>query len=50
MITLNLIMGYYTIRISPSSQDMMTIVTEFGKFKYNRGYMGMCSLGDIFQT
>ena len=29
---------------------MMTIVTEFGKFKYNRLPMGMCASGDIFQA
>ena len=29
--SLYLNMGYYTIRILPASQDMMTIVTEFGK-------------------
>ena len=28
---LDLNMGYYTIRLSPASQDMTTIVTEFGK-------------------
>ena len=43
-------MGYYTIRISPSRQDMMTIVTEFGKFRYNRLPMGMCASVDIFQS
>ena len=29
---LDMDMGYYTIRLSPASQDMMTVVTEFGKF------------------
>ena len=29
---------------------MMTIVTEFGKFRYNRLPMGTCALGDIFQA
>ena len=43
-------MGYYTIKISLASQDMTTIVTEFGKFRYNRLPMGMCSSGDIFQS
>ena len=38
---LDLNMGYYTIRLSPTSQDMTTIVTEFGKFRYNRPPMGM---------
>ena len=34
-IELNLNMGYYTIRISPVSQDTRKIVTEFGNFRYN---------------
>ena len=29
---------------------MTTIVTEFGKFRYNNLPMGMCSSGDIFQA
>ena len=29
---------------------MMMIVTEFGKFRYNGLPMGMCDLGDIFQS
>ena len=36
-------MEYYTIRISPAIQYMTTIVTEFGKFKYNFLPMGMCA-------
>ena len=43
-------MEYYTIRITPASQDMTTIVTEFGKFRYNILPMGMCASGDIFQA
>ena len=43
-------MGYYTIRISPASQDMTTIVTEFGKFRYNCLPMVMYASGDIFQA
>ena len=34
---------YYTIRLLPSSQDMTTIVNEFGKLIYNRLPMGMCT-------
>ena len=48
--TLYLNMGNYTISISPASQDMTTIVTEFGKLRYNFLPMGMCTLGDIFQA
>ena len=29
---------------------MRTIVTEFGKFRYNRLLVGMCDSGDIFQS
>ena len=29
---------------------MTTIVTEFGKFRYNRLPIGMCASGDIFQA
>ena len=50
VIALDLKMGYYTIRLSPSGQDMMTIVTEFGKSIYNRFPMGMCASGDVFQA
>ena len=46
---LDLNMGYCNIRLSPASQDMTRIVTELGKFRYNRLHMGMCALGDIFQ-
>ena len=42
--------GYYNIRLSPSSQDMTMIVTEFGAFRYNCLPMGMCVSGDIFQA
>ena len=34
-------MGYYTIRISTTSQYMISIVTKFGKFGYNRLPMRM---------
>ena len=47
---LDLNMGYYNIRLSPSSQYMSRIVTEFWKFRYNRLPMGMYALGDIFQA
>ena len=43
-------MGFYTIRLFPASQYMTTIVTEFGKFRYNFLPMGMFTLGDIFQA
>ena len=47
--SLDLNMGYYTIRLSPARYYMLTIFTKFGKFIYNRLPMGMCDSGDIFQ-
>ena len=43
-------MVYYTISIYPAIQYMTTIVTEFGKFKYNCLPMGLCASEDIFQA
>ena len=43
-------MGYYTIRLSPASQDMTMIGTRFGKFRYNCLPMGMCASRENFQT
>ena len=48
--SLDLNMGYYTIRLYPAIQDMTTVVTEFGKFRYNCLPMGMCASGYIFQA
>ena len=42
-------MGYYTIRLSPTSQYMTATVTKIFKFKYNPLPMGMRSSGSIFQ-
>ena len=47
---LDINMEYYTIRIYHVSQDMTTIVTEFGKFRYNRLPTGMYASVDIFQS
>jgi hypothetical protein len=47
---LDLNMGYYTIALAESSKDITTIVTEFGKFRYNKLPMGMCISGDTFQA
>ena len=46
---LDLNMGYYTIRLDPASQDMCTIVTPWGKYKYLRLPMGVMCAPDIFQ-
>ena len=43
-------MGYYNIRLLHASQNMMTIVTEFSKFRYNHLPMCMCASGGIFQS
>ena len=47
---LDLNMVYYNIKLSPSSQYMTTIITEFGEFRYNRLPMGMWVSGDTFQA
>ena len=43
---LDLRMGYYTIRILPSSQDMKKIYTDLE----SSSIMGMCNSGYIFQA
>ena len=47
---LGLNMGYYTIQCLRKFKDLMTIVTEFGKFRYNVLLMGLCISVDIFQA
>ena len=39
--TLDLNMGYYTIRLDEASQDICTIVTPWGKYAYRRLPMGL---------
>ena len=48
--SLDLNMVYYIIRLYPASRYMTMIVTESGKFRYNRLSMGMCASGDIIQA
>ena len=43
-------MGYYIVEIFPRSRYLTTIVTEFGKLRYNRVSMGLCAYHDIFQA
>ena len=40
--------GYYKIRLFPTSQYMTTIVTEFVKLRFNHLPMGMFASVDIF--
>ena len=47
---LDLNMKYYTIDISPESGNLTNILTEFGKFRYNRVPMVICASDDIFQA
>ena len=48
--TLDLNMWQYTIVIPPRICDLKTIITEFGKFRYYRVPMGLCSSRYIFQS
>ena len=47
--TLDLNMGYYTIKLSESAQRICTIVTPFGRYSYKRLPMGVKCAPDIFQ-
>jgi hypothetical protein len=47
--SLDLNMGYYTIRLDPDAQKVCTIVTHFGKYKYLRLPMGISCSPGIFQ-
>jgi hypothetical protein len=47
--SLDLNMGYYTIRLHPDSQKLWTSVTPFGKYQYLRLPMGISYSQYIFQ-
>ena len=47
--SLDLNMGYYTIRLDPDAQKICTIVLRWGKYSYMRLPMGIAGLPDIFQ-
>jgi len=46
---LDLNMGYYTIRLDPSSSKICTIILPWGKYSYQRLPMGVAGSPDIFQ-
>ena len=47
--SLDLNMGYYTMRLTPNASRLCTIITPFGKYEYLRLPMGVHSSPDIFQ-
>jgi hypothetical protein len=49
--TLDLNMGYYTIRLDPAAATMCTVVFPWDKYSYQRlPKMGFAGLADIFQA
>ena len=42
-------MGYYRIELSAKSKELCTIVTQWGKYEYQRLPMGLCNSPDISQ-
>jgi hypothetical protein len=48
--TLDLNMGYYTIRLEPTATEMCTIIFPWGKYSYQRLPMGFAGSADIFQA
>jgi hypothetical protein len=47
--SLDLNMGYYTIRLDPDAQKCCTIVAHFGKYQYLRLTTGISCSPDIFK-
>jgi hypothetical protein len=48
--TLDLIMGYYTIRLDPTAAKMCTIIFPWGKYSCQKLPIGFAGLVDIFQA
>ncbi len=48
--TLDLDMGYYTIRLDPAAAKMCTIIFPWSKYSYQRLPMGFAGSADIFQA
>ena len=46
--SLDLNMGYYHIELTPFSKRLFTIVTPWGKYKYQHLPMGLCNCPNIF--
>jgi hypothetical protein len=42
--SLDLTMGYYTIKLDSDAQELCTILTPFGKYQYLKFLMGMKAL------
>ena len=47
--SLDLNMGYYTIRLDPDASRICTIILHWGKYSYMRLPMGIAGSLDIFQ-
>ena len=47
--SLDLNMGYYTIRLDPDAQKLCTIILPWGKYSYQRLPMGVANSPDLFQ-
>lgn len=47
--SLDLNMGYYTLRLTPNASRLCTIITPFGKYEYLALPMGVSVSPDIFQ-
>ena len=47
--SLDLNMGYYTIRLDPDAQKICAIVLQWGKYSYMHLPMGIVGSPDIFQ-
>jgi hypothetical protein len=48
--SLDINMGYYTIRLDPTASEMCTFIFPWGKYSYKRLPMGFGGSADIFQA